>query len=548
MYPRALLHAPPLFTQPPSFPASHPSKLNGGIRLSMSSSSVRIVVVGDTHDDWNLLEDSKALHLLKAGYFMHYLFLLELSGKVFVIFGDFGNENVELVRSIAALKFPKAAILGNHDAWNTQNFSANQIWCCLQAGYFMHYLFLLELSGKVFVIFGDFGNENVELVRSIAALKFPKAAILGNHDAWNTQNFSANIPIPTSRTRLEERCCPTPAGKMVKSALCGRETMFVLEEKVLAIRSKNHQNQLGDRRYGGGCNSFGEEHVGYKRLDFHSLKLSVIGGRPFSCGGERLFRKQLLAKRYGVHNMNESAKKISEAAVGTPKNHSIILLAHNGPTGVVNGEVGPTQAALRHNPGLAVEWGPDEQSLLEELLTKYASDSSVLRYAKIAKKLQDKTVRDVALRCRWMSEKVTEHLAKSSSHTTNRANGPPYAQSAVSMDSDDGISYKGSISSNVSKMCFPEVVCVASAAIGGVAEVYEKFFGSSDPTHLDKYQKLQVHENINLFCQARNNIVSILNDLNDMPEIMKQMPPLPVKLNEELTNSMLPHSSLQKKS
>lgn len=43
--------------------------------------------------------------------------------------------------------------------------------------------------------------------------------------------------------------------------------------------------------------SFGEEHVGYKRLDFHSLKLSVIGGRPFSCGGERLFRKQLLAKR-----------------------------------------------------------------------------------------------------------------------------------------------------------------------------------------------------------------------------------------------------------
>lgn len=39
--------------------------------------------------------------------------------------------------------------------------------------------------------------------------------------------------------------------------------------------------------------------------------------------------------------------------------------------GVVNGEVGPTQAALRHNPGLTVEWGPDEQSLLEELLTKY---------------------------------------------------------------------------------------------------------------------------------------------------------------------------------
>lgn len=34
---------------------------------------------------------------------------------------------------------------------------------------------------------------------------------------------------------------------------------------------------------------------------------------------------------------------------------------------------------------------------------RYASDSAVNRYAKIAKQLKDKTVRDVALRCRWMT-------------------------------------------------------------------------------------------------------------------------------------------------
>lgn len=38
-----------------------------------------------------------------------------------------------------------------------------------------------------------------------------------------------------------------------------------------------------------------------------------------------------------------------------------------------NSVLGPTQSALRHNPGLSVEWAPDEQSLLEELLTKYAT-------------------------------------------------------------------------------------------------------------------------------------------------------------------------------
>ncbi|KAF6142420.1 hypothetical protein GIB67_033847 [Kingdonia uniflora] len=36
-----------------------------------------------------------------------------------------------------------------------------------------------------------------------------------------------------------------------------------------------------------------EEHVGYRRLDLSMLKLSVVGGHPFSTGGEALFQKKL---------------------------------------------------------------------------------------------------------------------------------------------------------------------------------------------------------------------------------------------------------------
>lgn len=224
----------------------------------------------------------------------------------------------------------------------------------------------------------------------------------------------------------------------------------------------------------------------------------------------------------------------------------------NGANGISvpeNSVVGPTQAALRHNPGLCVEWTPDEQSVLEDLLAKYAADSSIMRYAKIAVKLQDKTVRDVALRCRWMTkkengkrrkednsssrkskdkkEKVTDPSAKSSSHATNRANGPPYVQAVIPMDSDDGISYK---------------------AIGGTSgQLLEQNAQALDQISAN-FAAYKIHENINLFTQARNNILTILNDLNDMPEIMKQMPPLPVKLNEELASSILPRASMQKKS
>lgn len=49
-----------------------------------------------------------------------------------------------------------------------------------------------------------------------------------------------------------------------------------------------------------GIISLGQEHVAYQRLDFPHLKLTVVGGRPFSCGGEQLFRKRLLSARCAV--------------------------------------------------------------------------------------------------------------------------------------------------------------------------------------------------------------------------------------------------------
>lgn len=138
------------------------------------------------------------------------------------------------------------------------------------------------LQPDVVLFTGDFGEQNVELVQSVANLKFPKAVILGNHDAWYTQQFS---------------------GK----------------------RKDGVQRQL---------ESLGDEHVAYQCLDFPPVKLSVVGGRPFSCGGQKVFRKKLLSARYGVEDMDGSAKRIYKAALSAPEDHFVILLAHNGPTGL----------------------------------------------------------------------------------------------------------------------------------------------------------------------------------------------------------------------
>ncbi len=50
----------------------------------------------------------------------------------------------------------------------------------------------------------------------------------------------------------------------------------------------------------------------------------------------------------------------------------------------------------------------------------------------------------------------------------------------------------------------------------------------------------QVNENTELLVRYRDNILTILNQMNSMTGVMQHMPPLPVRLNVELANNFLP--------
>lgn len=45
------------------------------------------------------------------------------------------------------------------------------------------------------------------------------------------------------------------------------------------------------------------------------------------------------------------------------------------------------------------------------LFCRYKDKPSIMKYIKVAATLPDKTVRDVALRCRWMTVKLSPHLS-----------------------------------------------------------------------------------------------------------------------------------------
>ncbi|KAF6162253.1 hypothetical protein GIB67_008382 [Kingdonia uniflora] len=215
---------------------------------------------------------------------------------------------------------------------------------------------------------------------------------------------------------------------------------------------------------------------------------------------------------------------------------------NNGSNGVAVDNSGAAPV-LKHvpNPGLSVQWTSEEQSILDEELAKKATEPTWTLYARVALLLNDKTARDVAMRCRWMTKKENskkrkeEHNGRKSkkeksadpsgklpSHIAARPNAPPHAQPMISLDNDDGISYKD-----------------IGGATGQLLEQNAQFFTQI----YANFASFKIHDNINLLCQARDNILTILNDLNDIPGVAKPMPPIPVKVNEEIANSILPRTS-----
>ncbi|MGA9382479.1 MAG: TIGR04168 family protein [Phormidium sp.] len=177
--------------------------------------------------------------------------------------GILGNQN-QLI---------KIAVVGDvHDQWEAADGEA-----------------LHSLGVDLVLFVGDFGNESVGVVKAIASLDIPKAAIFGNHDAWYTA------------TEWGRQRCPYDPEQ---------------EDWV--------QDQL---------DLLGETHVGYSNLDFPEFNLTVVGGRPFSWGGEIWKNADFYIERYGVTGFAESTERIM-AAVNNAAYNTIIFLGHNGPVGL----------------------------------------------------------------------------------------------------------------------------------------------------------------------------------------------------------------------
>lgn len=195
---------------------------------------------------------------------------------------------------------------------------------------------------------------------------------------------------------------------------------------------------------------------------------------------------------------------------------------------------------LKNEIGLAAEWTEEEQYKLEEGLTKFKNEPSIMKYIKIAATLRDKTVRDVALRCRWITRKRRKQdesnlgrkgnyrkdkFGESSSKTTlSSASIPNMAACFIPLNQID---------QNQRVKC--EVL--SSKAKQLLEQNFQAFAQINN-----NLSSLQLQDNIDLFCRTRDNINNINVILDNMKEFSGkiQMRELPISIDHNLGNSILP--------
>ncbi|KAM3705672.1 hypothetical protein ACB098_03G096700 [Castanea mollissima] len=239
-------------------------------------------------------------------------------------------------------------------------------------------------------------------------------------------------------------------------------------------------------------------------------------------------------------NTTSGGNMLFASSGNSSNNHPLITHHHPLPSSLLLDSV--PGLGLKHDTGLAVEWSLEEQYKLEQGLENFADEPSIMRYIKIAATLRDKTVRDVALRCRWMTrkrrkpeehnvgkkvnnrkDKLVESSSKINIHSAPPLNIAAYSIMMHHMDQNERMPYEVAGISGPTKLLLEQN-----------AQVFNQI-----AANLSAYK---LEDNINLFCRTRTNISAILNDMRDMPGIMSHMPPLPVCINEDLANSILPNT------
>lgn len=230
---------------------------------------------------------------------------------------------------------------------------------------------------------------------------------------------------------------------------------------------------------------------------------------------------------------------VSTAVIPMKLNSAVVSESGLSRGGTSSGSFVPGgSSGLKHDTGLAVEWSVEEQCTLERNLDKYKNEPSIMKYIRIAAALPDKTVRDVALRCNWMSRKRRKQDEHSGKKVTNRKEKVMESCPKPSLTSAQTFNLLTVTCSPMMHQLGQSGLAPSHASYDTVKQFLQQTSVTFDQISANM-RSLKFHENIELFCRTKKNITTALNEMGQLPGF----PRLPVSINEDLINCIVPASA-----
>ncbi|XBI01101.1 uncharacterized protein LOC119337933 isoform X4 [Triticum dicoccoides] len=179
--------------------------------------------------------------------------------------------------------------------------------------------------------------------------------------------------------------------------------------------------------------------------------------------------------------------------------------------------------------GSPSDWTPYELSIFQEGLARYAREPTIMKYIKIAAMLPTKTIRDVALRCRWTAGKESRRRKPDEFYAGKRIRD---------------LKEKMVVSTSLAnfQMAPPNNLVPFSMSMHHPDNATQHLLEENNQLLNQisaNIETFKLGENMDLFLRTNNNIQTILKRMSETPGVMGQMRPLPEPVNEGQLNSLL---------
>ncbi|KAF7102263.1 hypothetical protein CFC21_103426 [Triticum aestivum] len=183
--------------------------------------------------------------------------------------------------------------------------------------------------------------------------------------------------------------------------------------------------------------------------------------------------------------------------------------------------------------GSPSDWTPYELSIFQEGLARYAREPTIMKYIKIAAMLPTKTIRDVALRCRWTAGKESRRRKPDEFYAGKRIRDLKEKMVVSTSLANFQMAPPNNLVPFSMSMHHP--VLVLDNATQHLLEENNQLLNQISAN----IETFKLGENMDLFLRTNNNIQTILKRMSETPGVMGQMRPLPEPVNEGQLNSLL---------